>query len=242
MSWRETYSDRFYRSRPAWVDGTTEFHNLCASTIRPGGARILEIGAGPSNPTSRYLSRLGDLCGVDPDPIVVSNDALCQAAVVPPASRLPFRDESVDFCVSNYVVEHVVDPVQHLAEVFRVLAPGGAYVFRTPNRFHYVSLVSAATPHWFHRLVANRLRALPSGGHDPYPIVYLLNTRRAVARNAARAGLVVETLRLVEKEPSYGMCARPLFLALTAYERIVNSTDRLSFLRANIFGVLRKRA
>jgi hypothetical protein len=61
-----------------------------------------------------------------------------------------------------------------------------------------------------------------------------------VRRNARRAGLEVESLEMVEKEPSYGMFARPLFLAFMAYERIVNASGRLAGLRANMFVVLRK--
>jgi hypothetical protein len=38
------------------------------------------------------------------------------------------------------------------------------------------------------------------------------------------------------------MVARPVFLGLMAYERLVNSTDRLAFARANLFVVLRKPA
>jgi len=44
----------------------------------------------------------------------------------------------------------------------------------------------------------------------------------------------------VEKEPSYGMVSPMLFLALTGYERLVNSTDSLAWLRSNIFCSLRK--
>ena len=234
--------ERFYRSRRGWVDGTAEFHELCARAIECRGARILEVGPGPSNATSRFLATLGVLYGVDPDRDVLTNDALAQATVVAPGAPFPFEGAWFKGCVSNYVVEHVTDAEHHLAEVYRVLAPGGAYVLRTPNLLHYVSLVAAATPHWFHCAVANRLRVLPSGGHDPYPTVYKLNTRRAIERSAARTGFDVETLLFVEKQPSYGMCARPLFMALMGYERIVNSSDALAFLRANVFCVLRKRS
>jgi hypothetical protein len=44
---------------------------------------------------------------------------------------------------------------------------------------------------------------------------------------------------MVEKEPTYGMAARPLFLAFMAYERLVNASSRLAPLRANMFVALR---
>jgi SAM-dependent methyltransferase len=239
LSWQQTYMTRFYRSRPGWTDGTTEFHELCRSAIPPHG-KILEIGAGPSNPTSEFLATCGELHGLDPDPAVKGNAALVSAQLFR-GSAFPWPNDTFDACVSNYVIEHVEDPRKHFQEVARVLRAGGTYVFRTPNRFHYVAVVAAATPHWFHELVANRLRQLPKGVHDPYPTYHRVNTRRSIRAVAKEAGLEPVELRMVEKEPSYGMVARPLFLALSGYERIVNATRFLETFRSNIFGVLRKR-
>src|SRR5262249_4744849 len=155
--------------------------------------------------------------------------ALVTASVLTDA-RYPYDDSSFDGCISNYVLEHVADPVEHLAEIRRVLKPGGAYVFRTPNRYHYVAAVSALTPHWFHKLVANRLRN-GSHTHEPYPTVYALNSRTRVRELAGQSGLDVEVMRLVEKEPSYGMSSRAMFLAFMAYERLVNATEAAAGLR-----------
>ena len=238
MSWRERYLDRFYKGRPGWVNGTEEFHDLVRASVPPS-SKILEIGSGPSNPSSRFLASLGEVHGVDVTPELLDNDALASAKVSDGVS-IPYAEGFFDVCVSNYVVEHVAKPEEQLGEIFRVLRPGGAYVFRTPNLIHYVALISAATPQWFHELVANRVRNLASGSHDPYPTVYRMNTPAAVRRFAEQVGFGVETLRLVEKEPSYGMVARPVFLGLMAYERLVNSTERLAFARANLFAVLRK--
>ena len=54
-AWSERYVDRFYLSRPGWVDGTTLFHTLCKRYVRKG-ARVCELGPGASNSTTRFLS------------------------------------------------------------------------------------------------------------------------------------------------------------------------------------------
>jgi SAM-dependent methyltransferase len=238
MTWQQAYLERFYCASRGWVDGTTEFHAMCAAHIRRGSA-ILEVGAGPSNETSRYLSSLGPVWGVDVDPAVEANDALTEACVLATAAY-PFADARFDACVSDYVLEHVENPMAHFAEVARVLRPGGVYVFRTPGRYHYVTVVSRLTPHAFHRAVANRLRNRDADAHAPYPTHYRANSRRAIRRAAARTGLGVRELRMVEKEPAYGMAARPLFLGFMCYERAVNASPLFAALRANIFGVLER--
>jgi SAM-dependent methyltransferase len=229
---------RFYNRSRGWVDGTTRFWRLCDEFI-PLGARILEIGSGPSNATSRYLAKRGEVHGLDPDPVVHTNDALTSANLLE-GTRFPFPDASFDACVSNYVVEHVPDPLSHLQEVRRVLRPGGTYVLRTPNLLHYVAVVARLTPHWFHELVANRLRQLPDESHDPYPTVYAMNSRRALLRWARAAGFDVTRVDMIEAEPSYGMASRALFIPFMLYERLVNSTELAAGLRANIFAALRK--
>ena len=238
MSWQEAWTDRFYRSRPEWKDGTTEFHQLCAAQLDRKGM-ILEVGAGPTNPTSAYLSTLGELHGVDVSEEVLGNVHLKRGSVLTDAT-FPYEDDSFDLAVSNYVVEHIPDAHDHLREVARVLKPGGAYVFRTPNLWHYVAIVARLTPDSVHKALANRLRNLSEEEHEPWPTVYAMNTPRRVHEVARATGLTVRSLDMCEKEPSYGMYARPLFLTFMAYERVVNASPLLAGLRANMFVVLGK--
>ncbi len=229
---------RFYYGRPDFENGTDAFHRLCRMAISPP-ARILEIGAGPSNETSDFLGNLGELQGVDVSHEVTGNRALRRAHVFN-GEKLPFEDGAFDACVSNYVLEHVANPETHFAEVARVLRPGGAYVIRTPNLFYYISLFSAVMPHSVHRLLANRARGLGADSHEPWPTVYRANTGRKIRHIAQSASLDVEQCTMVEKEPFYGRASPVLFFPMMLWERLVNSTPYLGFLRANIFCVLRK--
>jgi SAM-dependent methyltransferase len=241
MAWQDAWLERYYRSRPGWRDGTTVFHEDLCRRHAPANAHILEVGAGPTNKTSRFLTSLGEVHGVDVSDEVRGNAHLKTAAVIRDGERYPYPDDAFDLAVSSYVVEHVSDGVAHLREIHRVLKPGACYVFRTPNLFHYVALASRLTHHAFHLKAANRLRGLAPDQHDPWPTVYAMNTPGAVRRDAEATNLQVERLDLVEKEPSYGMLARPLFLAFMAYERVVNASPYFGPLRANMFVVLRKR-
>lgn len=52
--------------------------------------------------------------------------------------RLPFADASVDVLVFNHIYEHVVDPDAVVAELHRVLSPGGALYLGLGNKYGIV--------------------------------------------------------------------------------------------------------
>ena len=120
-----------------------------------------------------------------------------------------------------------------------MLKPGGVFLFRTPNLFHYVSLISFLTPHFIHQLCRKFVHGV-GDQPDPYPTFYRLNSERRIQRHCNDVGLQAIELQMIEKEPSYLMFSRPAFLAGVAYERTVNSSDWFKSLRVNIFGALRR--
>jgi SAM-dependent methyltransferase len=57
---------------------------------------------------------------------------LPQVDIVAPAEKLPFRDASLGLVVAQEVFEHLPDPHATLAEIARVLRPGGIVYVQTP--------------------------------------------------------------------------------------------------------------
>ena len=49
-------------------------------------------------------------------------------------SKLPFGDESFDAAICTHVLEHIIDDRGALAEIYRVLKPGGSAVISAPIR------------------------------------------------------------------------------------------------------------
>lgn len=230
--------ERYYFGRPSFVGGTKVFHQLCQAHLLDD-KRILEIGAGPTNSTSLFLSQIGILSGLDVSNEVLSNPDLTEAHVYDGVT-IPYPAGAFDMCVSNYVLEHVADPLIHFREAFRVLRTGGTYCFRTPNLWHYVTLGSKLLPHSAHLKIANKLRGLDSEAHDPWFTVYRANTQRRLRYLAAKTGWLVDELRTIEAEPSYGAAHPLLFYPMMAYERLVNSSQFFASVRVNILGAFRK--
>jgi len=123
--------------------------SLARLALRPGN-RVLDIGCGPGD-DARALAAIvgaqGRVLGIDVDPMmlaeaerrsaVLAGDAAEAAATAAAPSLAPvvFRlgdvyaidalDDSFDACRAERVFLHLAEPVRALAEMIRVLAPGG---------------------------------------------------------------------------------------------------------------------
>jgi ubiquinone/menaquinone biosynthesis C-methylase UbiE len=97
--------------------------------------RVLEIGGG-TGANLAFYGAVEELVITEPEePMArrlerkVAASGIRARVVRAPAEQLPFDDESFDVVVSTLVLCTVSDPPQALAEVHRVLKPGGRLVF-----------------------------------------------------------------------------------------------------------------
>lgn len=101
--------------------------------------RILEQGCGVGMYMKALLPYADEIYGFDVEP-----DYLAQAAQnVPQApihqavcEALPYPDNSFDLILNHEVLEHVVDDRAAVAEIVRVLRPGGRAAIFVPNRLY----------------------------------------------------------------------------------------------------------
>ena len=99
------------------------------------GLEVADLGTGPGRVVRAMLAAAGDLpvrvhavdiaSGLDD---TVLHDARVRSLIADLDEPLPFADGRLDRVVSLNVAEHLADPAAHLAEIFRVLRPGGLLV------------------------------------------------------------------------------------------------------------------
>lgn len=115
---------------PTWQRHVAAYA-LCADLLPPG--RVLDLGCGMGHSYSRLAPR--ETVGVD-----LAAHALVgqeRETHVADMRALPFADRSFASVLAVQSLEHVPDPERVLAEVARVLEPGGTAVFVTPNRLTF---------------------------------------------------------------------------------------------------------
>jgi SAM-dependent methyltransferase len=200
---------------------------------------VLDVGAGAGIvPWMNFKGRVARICGVDLDPRVVDNPMLDEGRVSD-AATIPYDDATFDVFFADNVLEHLAEPKIVFREVARVLKPGGVFLFKTPNKWHYVPTIARLTPHGFHERV-NSWRGREAA--DVFPTLYRANSRGAVRQLASDAGMSVISIERIERRPEYMRVSAPTYLAGALYERLVNLTPLLEPFRVLLVGKLQKRS
>lgn len=110
-----------------------------AELLGAAAGRTLEIGSGTGLNLEHYPNLVTELVLTEPDPHMADRLRRRLAASTPPvpsvevveadARELPFEDATFDTVVSTLVLCSVPDPHRAVAELGRVLAPGGRLLY-----------------------------------------------------------------------------------------------------------------
>ncbi len=117
--------------------------------IEPG-ARVLDVGAGFGRHAFEVARRGGAVVALDYAPDEVEQTRATIGAMLAAgeitadrfagvlrgdATRLPFDDGAFDVVITSEVLEHIQDDVAAIAEMVRVLRPGGSFAATVPSWF-----------------------------------------------------------------------------------------------------------
>jgi len=156
---QEVY-DKSWRS--GLKSGREEYGNLQTNLeflaqidlLRPNH-RILEIGCGIGSIVVELTKQGYDITGSD-----ISHEAIAYGLKkygdikleVQAAETLQYENETFDIVLSFDLFEHIARVDRHLSEVFRVLRPGGFYMFQTPNKYSNIifETLQSRTLQWRH--------------------------------------------------------------------------------------------
>ncbi|MDX1594038.1 MAG: class I SAM-dependent methyltransferase [Gammaproteobacteria bacterium] len=173
---------------------------------RLADCRVVDVGASSGIIDARLAPHVREVVGID-----IDEKALRFARERAPGDRLrfacgdamslPLADASVDVVFCAHVYEHVPDAERMMAEIHRVLRPGGYCYFAAGNRFqlvepHYRIPLLSAMPRWLAHRVIRRL-----GVADHYHELHLsLFGLKRLTRRFRRHDY---TLRLIRDHRAY---------------------------------------
>lgn len=106
------------------------------------GLKLLDAGCG-TGLFSEYACRRGaEVTSMDVGEGLLAEVAKkCESTrVVGDVQALPFEDSAFEVVLCTEVIEHVASPMQGVAELARVLQPGGVLVLTTPNRLWHPAI------------------------------------------------------------------------------------------------------
>jgi ubiquinone/menaquinone biosynthesis C-methylase UbiE len=102
------------------------------AVVETAPAKVLDVGAGTGELAIRIAATGAAMTAVDSAPAMVERlHATGIEAVLADACALPPPDRSFDCVVANWMLYHVADREQAIAELARVLRPGGRLVAAT---------------------------------------------------------------------------------------------------------------
>ncbi len=141
---------------PTWQRHVAAYA-LCAPLLGdPERGSVLDLGCGVGHSFALLAPR--ETVGLDLDAAALAGQE--RETVAGDMRAIPFADGTFASVLSVQSIEHVPDPERVLAEVVRVLAPGGVAVFVTPNRLTFARPDEIIDPYHFREYDPTELREL----------------------------------------------------------------------------------
>jgi len=130
------------------------------------GRRVLDVGCGTGRLAAALDERGARVWAVEPSPemAALARERFANVKIAP-AERLPFKDGWFDRAVM-WLVLHLVDRPRALAEVARILAPGGTFLTQQVDGRSLEDLMAVfgAQPQWPNATLQTFLPQLTAAG------------------------------------------------------------------------------
>lgn len=137
-----SHQDTYYKQNTAYAEFLANwdagFYAKYADTLRPerAGARVLDVGCGVGQVVGRLQEAGFEAHGVEvSEPNVAHAKKVSKRCQLYDGKHLPYPDRHFASAGALNVLEHVDEPEGFIAEIVRVVEPGGKVLISSPNFF-----------------------------------------------------------------------------------------------------------
>ena len=168
----------------------------------------IDIGCGLGTESSSLMRPGRQVIGIDYHHETASSaTALIDGALCADARILPVATGALDWVCSSHIIEHFTDPERHVAEIARVLRPGGTAVVLTPNE-----PADFENPFHVHLFRSSPLRQLLERHFESVAVMGLTGNERVTGEFARRRRtgqriLALDVLNLRHRLPDRALAA-----------------------------------
>jgi SAM-dependent methyltransferase len=184
--------------------------------------RVIDLGSGAGDLSALILADGRNCVAVDYSPLM---SRACQQKVIPAAvadaSRLPVADGAIDAAAAAFLLPHIPGLPDFLAEVRRIIRPGGAMIQLTwagPEESPFTGLASALLAAVAPESVRQRLEIATCCTEPRY--------LTATARDAGFADLELETVRFDTRLESAGAWWHGMIGASFGLSELISMTEQ----------------
>jgi 2-polyprenyl-3-methyl-5-hydroxy-6-metoxy-1,4-benzoquinol methylase len=220
------YKTKYKDLNPNW-DETQVFLSKEFKKLIKQGMAVLDAGCGHGNYVIDENRReISWAVGVDTSEEAVTNNICLDEIKICDLAKLPFENNTFDVVISLWVLEHLKLPEAVFSEIYRVLKPGGIFMFATPNKNFLPLAVTRFLKlnKFLNKLLFGRQEK------DVFTTFYQANTLDDL-KKLSEGKFKVEKLML-NYDPGY--------TSFNNFTFAISAKFKVSFMKPHIIGILRK--
>lgn len=109
------------------------FYQKVSDTLPKANLIVADIGSGKSPYYTFFSQHCREYIAIDMKETLPKDEKRQIRQIPGTAENIPLDDNFVDVIICNQVLEHVIDPIKSVQEIYRVLKPGGLFFGSVPH-------------------------------------------------------------------------------------------------------------
>jgi ubiquinone/menaquinone biosynthesis C-methylase UbiE len=196
------------------------YDNMLSPLLVRKATMLLDAGCGEKGIMNKYKGMCKLAVGIDLSLEALKKNTALDKYLISDIIKLPFKDDSFDIILCQWVAEHMESPDSTLKEFYRILKKGGHLIMVTNSIYHPIMFLSSILPRKLRDWMKEKF--FPAEiKEDTFPTYYKCNTLKKLDKyNLTSGGRRINFA--YAGDISIFLFSKPIFLLSLIYEKITN--------------------